>query len=370
MQYHGLDQPSEQVNFARFSRGTAIRENVSTWDFAMYLTKLVGVAVWITFFLGGRAYADKAPEKLTIATWNLEWFFDDQKNNNRSDTAIQQSPPSKEEWEWKLQVTVDAIAAFRPTILAVQEIEDRAVMQSVTRLLKEKHNLSYRVAFIEGFDSGTEQDVAILYRSGLVEFSRREQTSEMFASNDYYNLSKHLFATFEWQVGERTESLTILNLHLRATADAADIRKRQCRLAHTWLRKKLLAGENIVLLGDLNVEEPAGVVSPDGDGMHVLLGRETQEEADDLRDLLERISADQRRTHLILDKQFDRILVSKPILEASKTGIHFESIEVLSRFNIRGKEADKDHWDTRFTKDRSERDISDHHPVMATFTIR
>ena len=87
------------------------------------------------------AKADKAPDLLTVATWNLEWFFDDFKGNNRSDVAKEQSAPSREEWEWKLYTTAAAIAKFQPTILAVQEIEDRAVMLALTKALKEKHNL-------------------------------------------------------------------------------------------------------------------------------------------------------------------------------------------------------------------------------------
>jgi hypothetical protein len=124
-------------------------------------------------------------------------------------------------------------------------------------------------------------------------------------------------------------------------------------------------------MGDLNVEELAGNVEPAGDGMFDLLGKRTASEADDLYDLLERAPVENRQTHLILPKQFDRILVSKPMLaETPGSGIKFKSIEVLSRYNIRGEGADMDHWDTRYTQDRRERDISDHHPLMATFEFR
>lgn len=317
------------------------------------------------------ARADKAPDQLTIATWNLEWFFDDFKENNRSDLAKEQSAPSSEEWQWKLYTVAAAIAKFQPTILAVQEIEDRSVMNALTKALKDKHNLTYRVAFIEGYDSATEQDVAIIYQSGLVEYSRREQTQEMFNSREYYNLSKHMFARFEWHANGKTESLTALVLHLRATADSAALRRQQARLAHTWMSIGIEAGENRVILGDLNVEEMAGNIKADGDGMYELLGRRTEETSDDLVDLLEFAPEEKRKTHLILEKQFDRILVSKPMLATTAgPGIKFKAIEVLSQHNIRGAGADMDHWDTRYTKDRAERDISDHHPVMATFEFR
>jgi len=312
--------------------------------------------------------ADRAPEELKIATWNLEWFFDDFKANNRSDVAKEQSAPSREEWEWRVGNFAAAIAKFEPTILAVQEIEDRGVMQNLTKVLKEKFNQSYRVAFIDGFDSGTEQDVAVIYKSGLVEIARREQNNRMYESKEFYNLSKHLITRFEWQQGDRVIPLTLLNLHLRATADAAELRQKQTKLAHEWMRRAIARGENVIIIGDLNVEESVGEVKQAGDGMHTLLGLDTNDKNDDLVDVLERAPVDKRRTHLILDKQFDRILATPSLMEG-QGGYRFRSIEVLSKWNIRGEGPDKDHWDTRYTKDFAERDLSDHHPVMATFEL-
>ena len=336
----------------------------------MIIHRIFALAL-LCFVASAFARADKAPDELTIATWNLEWFFDDFKANNRSDVAKEQSSPSSEEWQWKLYTVAAAIAKFQPTILAVQEIEDRSVMIALTKALKDKHNLTYRVAFIEGYDSATEQDVAIIYRSGLVEFSRREQTAETHASKEYYNLSKHMFAKFEWQANGKTESLTALVLHLRATAEAADLRRQQSKLAHSWMSAGIEAGENRVILGDLNVEEFAGSVKEDGDGMYDLMGKRTEKTSDDLFDLLEMAPEGKRQTHLILEKQLDRILVSKSMMPSTPgPGIKFKSIEVLSQHNIRGIGADMDHWDTRYTKDREERDISDHHPVMAGFEFR
>jgi endonuclease/exonuclease/phosphatase family metal-dependent hydrolase len=312
--------------------------------------------------------ADRAPSDLKIATWNLEWFFDDFTANNRSDVAKEQSAPDRAQWDWRVGNFAAAIAKFEPTILAVQEIEDRGVMQNLTKVLKEQFNLSYRVAFIDGFDSGTEQDVAVIFRSGLVELSRREQNNSMFESKEFYNLSKHLITRFEWQNGDRVIPLTLLNLHLRATPDAAELRQKQTKLAHEWMRKAIMRGENVIIIGDLNVEESVGEVKAGGDGMHTLLGLDTPEPNDNLVDLLERAPAEKRRTHLILDKQFDRILAS-PTLVDGKGGYRFKQIEVLSQWNIRGTGPDADHWDTRYTKDYAERDLSDHHPVMATFEL-
>ena len=85
--------------------------------------------------------SDRAPQVLKIATWNLEWFFDDFQGNNRSDVAKEQSAPNRAEWDWRVGNFAAAIAKFEPTILAVQEIEDRGVMQNLTKVLKEQFNL-------------------------------------------------------------------------------------------------------------------------------------------------------------------------------------------------------------------------------------
>ncbi len=74
------------------------------------------------------------------------------------------------------------IGELQPTIMCLQEVENRDVVFQLVREIEENHNLKYRQAFIDGFDFGTEQDVAIIYRDGLVEYSRREQTPAMYDS--------------------------------------------------------------------------------------------------------------------------------------------------------------------------------------------
>ncbi len=215
---------------------------------------LIAICIAMAFPLGSQG-ADQPPDRITIASWNLEWFFDANTKDNESNLAKEQSSPSQVEWDWKRSNVASAIAQFKPTILCVQEIENRKVMLELADELKKKHNLNYRVAYIEGFDPATEQDVAILYQSGCVEFSRREQTKEQFDSKQFYNISKHLFATFEWQIDGRTESLTLLNVHFRAKAEEAALRVRQSKLARLWLESRIQRGENVVLVGDTNIEE-------------------------------------------------------------------------------------------------------------------
>src|SRR5258705_7079909 len=158
---------------------------------------------FIVVNLARAAWADPPPEKLVIATWNLEWFFDDHTGDNFQELPKQQSAPSHEEWEWKLTGVAKAIAEIKPTIVALQEVENRRVLYYLTRKLKSDYGLDYSTAFIEGDDFFTEQDVAVLAQSGLVGFAVKRQTREMFDSEQFYNVSKHLFCLFEWTVGNQ-----------------------------------------------------------------------------------------------------------------------------------------------------------------------
>lgn len=137
---------------------------------------LLRLMLFVLFsFAAGTSYGlnDERPESIRVATWNVEWFFDDFKQDNRAEIAKQNSAPSKEEWEWKLNEVARVISELQPTILALQEVENRDVIFKLTKVLEEKYKLKYRYSFIDGFDFGTEQDVALMYQSGLVEFASR-----------------------------------------------------------------------------------------------------------------------------------------------------------------------------------------------------
>lgn len=321
--------------------------------------------------LAGRPLlADPLPEKITIATWNLEWFYDDYKGDNSSDLAKEQSAPSRAEWDWKLQGVAAAIAKIQPTILCLQEIENRRVLFYLTQQLKKEHNLQYKIAYIEGGDFFTEQDVGILYLSGLVEFGCREQSQEMRAEKEYYYLNKHLFARFAWGEGDRRVELLLLNMHLRAQGDAAAIRTRQAKLARKFVAAEVAAGQNVVLIGDLNSDEGFADTTKTGE-IGVMRGLDTESPDDDLVDLHAKLPADGQVTHII-GKQFDRIIVSPRMVSGegkAKARLALQSVAVRKELCIRG-EADKDHWNIYWTIPQAERDLSDHWPLVAEFQVQ
>jgi endonuclease/exonuclease/phosphatase family metal-dependent hydrolase len=319
--------------------------------------------------LAAPASADPPPEKLVIATWNVEWFYDNYAGDNYADLAKQQSAPSREDWDWKLAGVADVIAKIKPTILCLQEIENQRVLFYLTRKLKQDHGLDYAVAYIEGGDFFTEQDVAVLALSGLTGYSVKRQSQEMFDSGEFYNVTKHIFCDFEWGSGADRERLMLLNVHLRAMPQAADIRKRQCRLIRRWIESAVRAGENVIVLGDVNTDETFETTTKEGD-IGTLRGLATAPTDDDLADLFAHYRGQSKETHLI-HKQFDHILVAPSLLADApgRRDLVFRSIAIRKDLVVRGREQDQEHQDQFWKISSSERDVSDHYPVVAEFAF-
>jgi len=328
-----------------------------------------------TLFQTASAIGDEPPEKLVIATWNVEWFFDHYTGDNRSDLSKKMSAPSKEEFEWKLKGLAAAIAQTDATIIALQEVENAFVTYRLMMELRNTHELPYRYAAIQGTDYYTEQDVVFLFKSGLVEYSRKLQSAEMFASKEYSNVQKQMIGRFEWGQGDDRESITILNVHLKAMPKGATLRERQCRLIQRWLGEQISRGENVIVLGDINTEMPFKETVDEATSkadIGILRGFETKSTDDDLFDLHAHLIPTERDTHLLPGKQFDRILVSRPLTEddPKRRDFVFSGIRRRRDLCVLGKNPDKDHWNIYYEIPQEERDLSDHYPLVAEFEYR
>ena len=315
------------------------------------------------------ATADELPTEITVATWNLEWFYDHETADNLTPLSRAQSAPSEEEWHWKRDRVAEVIAKMKPTILALQEVENRRVLRELTRQLQSQHQLNYRIAFVEGWDTYTEQDVAILYQGGLVQYSRHEQSRDMYESKAFYNVSKHLVGHFRWQAGDQTEELTLVNVHFRAGERGEPYRKRQAKLIRHWITPQLKQGSNVIVLGDLNSDE--NCQQPNADCEVGLLCGRSQKGNLPLTDLHHHLPAANQATHMI-GKQFDRVLVSPSLKQDddTKRDLLFDSIRCAKDLVVRGEKADTDHRDIYYKIPQQERDISDHYPLIVRFKTK
>ena len=312
-------------------------------------------------------------EPLRVMTWNLEWFFDDNSGDNFSDLAKEKSSPSRNQWNWKRDAIADSIASSKPSILGLQEVENRRVLWYLTRAMTRKHKLEYHEIGIEGRDHYTEQDVGFLFRPPVEVLSATQNMypKRLRSTNQYFDLSKHVVAVFEFPTGSSHETVTVVNIHFRARPEAADKRIRQARLLHLWLKETITQGQNVIVLGDFNTEFKGNQTSND-DEIGIACGLETPILSDDLIDLHLNIPTPNRNTHL-LGGQYDRILCSRSLVDddPSRPDLVFSKIEVLHDLAIRnGKDTPEQHWENYWKIPDVDRDLSDHYPVMATFEVR
>lgn len=315
------------------------------------------------------------PTGFSIMTWNLEWFYDEQTGDNYGDLPREKSSPSREQWNWRRDAVAASIAAAKPTVVALQEVENQRVLFYLTRAIQRGFRDRYRDVFIQGTDYFTEQDVGFLYREelDLIQMSRYGQTKAMRATKNYYNVSKHVEAVFQVPVGDGYERVTVMNLHLRAKEEVEPIRVRQARLVHLWIADRVAAGENIIVLGDLNTEVRVGEVNLAQRDLGAVMGLQNKNAEDDLVDLNTRLPEDARQTHLLPGREFDRILVSPSLIEddPDRPDLVFADIKVLRSLAVRGPvDTPEQHWDGYWELPAEERDLSDHWPVMARFEIR
>lgn len=319
-----------------------------------------------------------------VMSWNLEWFYDDEPNDNYSKLAKEQTAPSRAKWDWKRDAVASSIQLSKPSVAAFQEIENRRVLWYLARALDRNHKIAYREICIEGDDVFTEQDVGFIYRSGNDEgvkpllqiepvlsatFGR---TASMRRDNQTAEVSKHLLVDYEVSYGEHVETVSILTLHLRAREEAVQTRTKQARTVHAWLADRVRTGANVIVLGDFNTEEST-IPAVSGSDMAAACGFDTSDTDDDLVDLHDRIPERERQTHLLPGKSFDRILVSPALIadDPNKVDLVFTEIETLKSLSVRGNaDVPDEHWNGYWSMDDENRDISDHWPVMATFEFK
>ncbi len=301
--------------------------------------------------LGQQDIEVRGEERIRIATWNLEWFFDADTSDNHSQLAKQQSADSESEYRGRVKKIAKAIADFNPTVLALQEIENRKVVRDLRDELRTQHNRNYRVGFKQGKDPNTEQDVAFLYedREGTVQVERVEDaTNRDFSNKQLFKVpSKHAAMTVQRRAGDKLYKLTIINVHFKAGKKTSDVaqRKKQARVMNVWAEELLKKGHAVIMLGDFNVRIPFKKNGPNTD-MGIAMGMDSRTPLDDLEDMHGDLPRRFRKTHPL--GHLDRILLSANLLDDQ--GLVF---------------------DRMFTHEAiGKRRLSDHKPLSCTFTYR
>ena len=267
----------------------------------------------------------------SLATFNVKNLFDDVDDDDLDDV------PTSEEMQEKIKELGAALRALDADIIALQEVENRAVL---TRLRDEElGDRGYsELILVEGNDP-RGIDVALLSRLPVKRFisHRRDRFAGLPGDNATHSFSRDcLVATIETPRGRR---LILLINHLKAAS--GNPRTSDAKRAAQALRVREIAdeifasGDNYVaVVGDLNAEPGSVAVDLIEKGDPVM------------SDLLALVPADQRYTTTWRSrKQFDYLLASPALLSTLvPDSIYVDHRSIFS-------------------------DTSDHFPVIATFDI-
>lgn len=196
-----------------------------------------------------RAVSAPAADQWTLATLNL-WRLRDTRKDSDLDDPISQALLSR-----RLDALASAVVETlkAPHLLAVQEVENRALLQSLADRLTER-GLDYRVVLLEGNDP-SGMDVGLLYRAPV----ELENPRALFAAERYRG--QFLYSRPPLRVSLREPvSAELVVVHLRSARDLKssrvfDKRRRQASRLAGWVAEQQ---QPVIVAGDFNSTWDAG----------------------------------------------------------------------------------------------------------------
>ncbi len=194
-------------------------------------------AVLSCLFQSCKGTPEQAPERITVGTFNMEWFGDNSSDDHK--------PRTDADDRLLAQVIHDTDA----DILAVQEIENTQAMERLLRLLPE-----YR--YIMGA-SGGKQHIGFLYRAPL-QATMLGEVRSLAVEEGRTRAGLLVYCT----IGKTRWLLLAVHLKSTSRADSTPaliersrlLRRTQAEQLRIWTDSVLQKGNdnNIIILGDCN----------------------------------------------------------------------------------------------------------------------
>ena len=257
-----------------------------------------------------------------MLTQNLDRLFDD------IDNGYDEPVASSERFAARVSLATDKIGAefALPSIVALQEVENRNVLEKIAAQLRERYAASYVVLLVPGQDPSAI-NLGFLLHSDL----EVRQYGQLFADLGMPRDGLPLFSRPPLYVEAcyGGKCLIVLNLHLRSMrgidgADGARIRQKRLLQAETiaaWCNRlqRERPEARLLLLGDLNALTPpdkyvdvAGIIrgAPDNQGI-ALHGRDLLQP--DMVDLTRSIPVEERFSYVFRrrNQQLDYMFVNR-----------------------------------------------------------
>lgn len=208
------------------------------------MSKIVQSIALILVSVGAYAQTD-----VVIMTLNTEFFFDNQPPHGR---VVVNNPPTQAEYHAKAQSIADFINTSGANLVGLTEIENQAVVDEVRSRLPNPNN--WNVVFVQGRDTYTGQDVAL-----LTTFTPDTNTATSYPDErDIYfvgaderdtNPSKILGVS----VDANGHEIFVIVAHLISRAGNNDAKRlAQVNVIRRSAVTEMMAGRHVVVMGDMN----------------------------------------------------------------------------------------------------------------------
>ena len=275
--------------------------------------------------------------QLSVVSQNLQRLFDDIDDGNDA------TPAPAARYRERLARAAEAFAVkfSRPHLVAVQEVENVAVLRQLAETIRRRHGLAYRPVM------AAHPLTATLNTGYLVHPQLAVRAVMPLFANLRFNDTERLFSRppLRLDLCHAGQCVTVLNLHLRSMRGIdnrrnggriAAKRRAQAQVIAAWVDRQQRADPQryLMLLGDFNALTPsdrhvdvAGIIRGAPDNAATWLDSPDLV-VRDLVDLTRRIPRRQRYSYIYRRKkqQLDYLFASRP-LAAAIAQIRFHRID-------------------------------------------
>ena len=205
-----------------------------------------------------------SPDILQIMTYNAYWLYDREDDPNVE--YDQKYKPGN--YETKLLGAAQVINRHRPDVIALQEVENRGVLEDLLTYL----DRPMEILHYDSMDSFTGQDVALLYNSAKLTPSTTLKNNLDFAADlkdddgnvivEQRTLSKGILEV-ELEVKSTNERIVFLVTHLKSQLGGwgADLKRiAQANTLRTKIEEVMTRNKKIFVLGDFNDVNPSPTI--------------------------------------------------------------------------------------------------------------
>ena len=192
-----------------------------------------------------------ADVEIDIFLLNAEFFFDSEEPHGEV-VGKSVPAPTAAQYEAKAKTIAELIDTHKANIVGLVEVENRAVLEKVKSYLAEPED--WQIAFDEGRDTYTGQDVAILTKFRIVPGSVTNFPDERevyFVDGQERDVNPSKILGVELKVDN--QPFYILITHLISRRNPRDAKRlAQATVVRRQAVKGLMEDKNVIVMGDLN----------------------------------------------------------------------------------------------------------------------